>query len=67
MEFLVYTTQEGDRWDLIAWNMYGDPTLYEDLIRYNPTVAADPILAGGVQLKIPIIEEDLSREEFTPW
>lgn len=34
-----------------------DPTKYEIIIQANPEVSITPILASGVKLKIPVIEE----------
>ncbi len=55
-EFITYQTIEGDRWDLIAWNMYGDPFAYEGLLKANVAVAAAPVLAGGINLVIPMLD-----------
>lgn len=66
-EYLTYTTQDRDRWDLIAWKMYGDPYAYEGILRANPTVAAAPELAGAIALKVPILEVSDLQQEFAPW
>lgn len=66
-EFIEYQTQDGDRWDIVAWKMYGDPYAYEGILRANPDVAAEPVLEGGVTLRIPILEESGLHEEFAPW
>ena len=31
-----YITKDGDRWDLIAYRLYGDPYVYDALLLYNP-------------------------------
>jgi phage tail protein X len=66
-EYLEYQTKPGDRWDLIAWANYGDPYAYEELIRANPTVAAEPILSGGINLRVPILEATTLNSEWAPW
>ena len=53
-EFVDYVTQDGDRWDTIAYRHYGDPHAYEPIIRANPGVPISPILDGGVVLRIPV-------------
>jgi len=35
MSFVEYVTKKGDRMDLIAWNFYGDPLLYEPILEAN--------------------------------
>lgn len=66
-EFIEYVTKERDRWDLIAWKMYGDPFAYEGILRANPGVAAAPELAGAITLKVPILEVSDLQPEFAPW
>lgn len=56
MEFIEYTTVTNDRWDLIAYKMYGDASLYEQIIRANPEVLVTPVLPPGLVLNIPVLE-----------
>ena len=44
-EFYNYVTKDNDRWDLIAYKFYNDPTKYEIIIQANPEVDIAPILA----------------------
>lgn len=69
MEYLEYITKEGDRWDLIAYQFYGDPTMYEPIIVANPLIPIIPILPSGIPLQIPNIEDDeiISNEDLPPW
>ena len=60
-EFYNYVTKDNDRWDLIAYKFYNDPTKYEIIIQANPEVDIAPILAAGVKLKIPVLDE---KEEY---
>ena len=66
-EFYEYITKEGDRWDLIAYQFYGDPMLYGPIIVANPDVPIIPILPGGIKLRIPVIELKNTIEELPPW
>ena len=43
-----------------------DPTKYEIIIQANPEVSITPILASGVKLKIPVIEEKETISFTTP-
>lgn len=65
-EFYSYVTKGNDRWDLIAYKFYNDPTKYEIIIQANPEVSITPILASGVKLKIPVIEEKETISFTTP-
>lgn len=55
-EFVQYITKAGDRWDLIAWDHYGDPHAYEEIVAANPNVPIRPTLAAGLVLRIPVRE-----------
>jgi len=68
-EYLEYVTKEGDRWDKIAYDYYGDPFAYERIIVANPAVPIIPILPSGIKLLIPVVEEEetLASEELPPW
>lgn len=67
--YLPHTTVEGQRWDWLAWQYYGNPLAYELIISANPHVPITPTLPGGVELLIPIQEETetLAAEDLPPW
>jgi nucleoid-associated protein YgaU len=68
-QYIEHITKEGDRWDLIANEYYGDPTKYEPIIQANKYVPIIPTLPAGITLMIPIIE-DTQTEDTTllpPW
>lgn len=54
---IIYVTKDGDRWDLIAWDHYGDAERYEPIIVANPDVAITPTLPGGIKLQIPVLDD----------
>lgn len=68
-EALEYITKEGDRWDTIAYEFYGDALLYEPIIAANANAAIIPILPSGIKLYIPVIDDsDLTGPEgLPPW
>lgn len=68
-EVIEHITSEGDRWDLLAWQYYGDPTLYEPIVVANPEVPITPILPSGIRLLIPIIDDSemIGPEGLPPW
>ena len=71
IEVIEHITRDGDRWDLLAWEYYGDATQYERIIAANNQVMIDPILPSGIIINIPVIEElpaELAEsEELPPW
>lgn len=69
MKYYEHITREGERWDLIAYEYYGDATRYEPIIVANPDVAIVPVLPSGVRLMIPIIDlkDTIPAEELPPW
>lgn len=69
MKYYEYITKEGDRWDLIAYEFYGDATMYEPIIVANPDVPILPILPSGLKLLIPEMDfKDLIPSlELPPW
>lgn len=68
-EYIEHVTREGERWDQLAWEYYGDPYDYERIILANPTIPIIPVLPSGVILLIPIIEdaEEIPAVELPPW
>jgi phage tail protein X len=70
-EALEHITSDGDRWDLLAWRYYGDATQYERIIAANVNVNIVPVLASGIALVIPVVEEGTTgasaSTELPPW
>lgn len=67
-EYYSYITKDCDRWDLIAYKFYKNPTMYEEIIKANPHVPIEPILQPGIKLKIPVFEEsETIKFELPPW
>lgn len=67
-DYIEYRTKDGDRWDLIAYDHYGDALAYERIIVANPAVAIRPVLEGGIVLKIPVIDDEPAVPgSLPPW
>ena len=66
MEYIEYITKDGDRWDLIAYEMYGNAYDYKRILEANPEYRDLLILPAGIKLKIPVILEDDTRKEIKP-
>lgn len=66
--FVEYITKEGDRWDLIAWRMYGDAYAYEPIIEANPDVPIHAVLDAGLRILVPLREKaKVDDVELPPW
>ncbi len=52
-----YITNQDERWDTIAYNVYGDAGLSAGIIAANPAVPITDKLPAGTVLEIPILEE----------
>lgn len=68
-QFRLYTTLEGDRWDLISYNFYGTVEKMDLLIASNPYVPLTPTLEGAVEIKIPVLEslQTMALQDLPPW
>ena len=55
--YYEYTTQD----------MYNDERLAHYIIEYNPDYADVIVFEGGVQLKLPVVEEAETSETVPPW
>ncbi|WP_085653705.1 tail protein X [Lonsdalea britannica] len=67
--FIEHITTQGERWDALAYRYYGDPLGYDRIIAANPHVAVTPVLASGIMLSIPVIEQAdvVLTEDTPPW
>ena len=55
-----YTTREGDTFDALALEMYGEETLAHYIIEFNPDYA-------NVALRLPIVEYVETPDTLPPW
>jgi hypothetical protein len=51
--YLVYTTQQGDRLDTLAYDFYDDAEMWWEIARANPEVFYPGDLDIGTVLRIP--------------
>lgn len=63
----LYTTRYNERWDNIAYLLYGDPTQVGVLIQANPGIAIDCQLPQGTLLYVPFIPAPTPPASVTPW
>jgi phage tail protein X len=67
-QFILHITKAGERWDLLAWRYYGDPTDYSPIIMANPTVPIEPVFDAGFSIAIPIQRPSaVATVDLPPW
>lgn len=67
-QFILHITRAGERWDLLAWRYYGDPTDYSQIIVANPGVAIEPVFDAGIRIAVPIVQKRTSLSvDLPPW
>lgn len=66
---LQYTTREGDRWDLIAHQYYGDALLIGGLLAANPHLAMAEQFAAGLVVRVPVLtaKPQSAQADMPPW
>lgn len=57
-DYMIYTTQAGDTFDSIAFELYSDEKLASRIIELNPQLADVLIFDADIEVIAPIIEED---------
>ena len=66
-EFITHITATGDRWDLLAWRFYGDPTQYSPIVMANASVPVEPVFEAGISVAIPILDVARMPVNLPPW
>jgi phage tail protein X len=67
LDYVPYTTNERDTFDLIAYRQYGNELLASLIIQENIRYADTLIFDAGVELQIPVINEQEVDESLPPW
>jgi len=66
--FILHVTTAGERWDLLAWRYYGDPTDYSPIIVANPNVPIEPVFDAGISIAIPLQQKSfVGPANLPPW
>src|SRR5208283_286922 len=66
--FILHITRVGERWDLLAWRYYGDPTDYSPIIMANFNVPIEPVFDGGISIAVPILQKSaVAIANLPPW
>lgn len=62
-----YITREGDTFDALALEMYGEETLAHYIMEFNPDYSDVIIFGANVALRLPIVENAETPETLPPW
>jgi len=67
-QFITHISASGDRWDLLAWNYYGDPTLFGPIVMANPNIPIEPAFEAGFTIIIPMLQKaSVISANLPPW
>jgi phage tail protein X len=67
-QYITHISSDGDRWDLLSWNYYGDATLFGPIVMANPSIPIEPVLPAGLIISIPLMEKvDTVATGLPPW
>ena len=66
---LQYTTQLGDRWDIIAHQFYGNALLIDGLIAANPHLPICEQFEDNLTVFVPVLDSKPvnAQEDMPPW
>lgn len=74
MAHLIHITRDNDRWDIIAWDYYRSVRLQSEIIAANrdlfvtrPATPLPAVLPAGIELRIPVLEEERDESRLPPW
>lgn len=63
---MVYTTIQGDTWDVVAFKTLGNEMLMSQLIEANIEYADITVFGAGIKLVIPEVKTPVN-ELLPPW
>lgn len=63
----LYTTVQGDTWDILAHDIYGSEKLMHLLIAANPSHAKTVLFPAGIELVIPETPKIKTNSMRAPW
>ena len=66
---LQYTTQLGDRWDIIAHKFYGNALLIDGLIAANPHLPITEQFIDNLTVVVPVLDTKPinPQQDMPPW
>lgn len=62
-----YTTIQGDTWDKISFNQFGDVKYTDTLMNANTKYRDIYIFSAGVEIDLPDVETITASKTLPPW
>lgn len=63
----IYTTIQGDTWDLIAYKIYGSEMVMDKLMQANTHLIQIAVFSAGTIVFLPDINVTEEMENKPPW
>lgn len=63
----MYVTVQGDAWDIISKNVYGNEYHTDLLMKANPDLVNELLFSSGVELVIPELVDIQQFSDLPPW
>ena len=63
----TYKTVQGDTWDQIAYQVYGNEHLFHLLLQANPDHREVVFFSAGAVIRVPYVEPPTTRLPLPPW
>lgn len=67
ISYKKYMTRQGDTFDALALEMYGEESLAHYIIQFNPDYADVLIFEANTPLRLPIVENVETPDTLPPW
>ena len=67
--YLTHVTIGGERWDHLAWQYYGDASLYGPIVMANTSIPIEPEFEAGLVIGIPLLAGSVGsiQADLPPW
>lgn len=66
--YLKHIVKQGERWDNLSYQYYGDALEYGRIIDANPHIAFCEVLPTGVTIYIPVLNvKPTNNANMPPW
>ena len=67
-DFVEYITNQGERWDTVAYKAYGDPMLFPHIAEANRGIPLDVVFIDGIRLRVPVLDGvSIDTNLLPPW
>lgn len=66
MNYIKHVTQQGERWDTIAWRYYRDQYAWTQIAVANPTIPIRAELPEGLHVAVPVIAKATTALNLLP-